>query len=210
MNYVIALLHGLFSVLAPCIICMLPIYIVYLDEKKFSNKTLFFTASGIIFAIILFGLIFRTALATTSLFISFRHVIILLIVIFIFIQMKIIRLPNIPQFNFPPHFHFFTGMAIATSWIPCISYFYIPIILIGTNSTMLNSILLYTIYSIGLLIPLILLTSIEKRFLKKIQKFSIQHQQKIKYIAFGILLIVLVTLYFLYSADCIECLNLIK
>ncbi len=208
MIYSIALLNGFISIVAPCIIFMIPLYVMYIQEGVIKRKILIFIGLGIIFTLVGLGFIFRTTVLSLSYFMTYRHVIIMLIVVYALKELGVIKLPKIQLSLHNSKFSFRLGIMLTLSWIPCISYFFFSITLTSSNMSVLNTFVLFLLYAIGLLFPLFLLTMVENHVLKKIQKFSVQHQNKIKIGMFIVLLVVIIATYFLYSNGCIDCVNL--
>lgn len=208
MIYSIALLNGLVSVVSPCIIFMIPLYVMYIQEGVIKKKTLIFIGLGIIFTLIGLGFVFRATVISLSYFMTYRHVIVMMIAVYALKELGIIKLPKIQLPLHNSKFSFVLGIMLALSWVPCISYFFFPITLASSSMSNIGSFILFLFYAIGLLIPLFLLTMMENHILKKIQDFSVQHQNKIKIGLFVVLIIVIVTTYFLYSNGCIDCINL--
>lgn len=178
MIYSISLLNGLISVVAPCIVFMIPLYVMYIQEGVIKRKTLIFIGLGIIFTLVGLGFIFRTTVLSLSYFMTYRHVIIMLIVVYALKELGVIKFPKI---QLPLHnlkFSFGLGIMLALSWVPCISYFFFPITLASSNMSVLNSFVLFLLYAVGLLLPLFLLTIVENHVLKKFRNF--QYNIKIK------------------------------
>lgn len=95
MIYSIALLNGFISIVAPCIIFMIPLYVMYIQEGVIKRKTLIFIGLGITFTLVGLGFIFRTTVLSLSYFMTYRHVIIMLIVVYALKELGVIKLPKI-------------------------------------------------------------------------------------------------------------------
>ncbi len=196
-TYPAAFLAGLLSFLSPCILPLIPAYFSFitglsLDEltqnkRETRNKvilsTLFYVA-GFSFIFILLGASASFLGGLTSQYYwVVRYLGGAIILIFGFHLLGII---NIKGLNFEKKFHvqqkplhlmgtFVIGMAFGAGWSPCIGPMLGSILIVaGNQNTVLEGMLLLTVYSAGLAIPFIAMSIFINyilEFMKKATKF---------------------------------------
>jgi len=196
-TYPAAFLAGLLSFLSPCILPLIPAYFSFitglsLDEltqnkRETRNKvilsTLFYVA-GFSFIFILLGASASFLGGLTSQYSwVVRYLGGAIILIFGFHLLGII---NIKGLNFEKKFHvqqkplhlmgtFVIGMAFGAGWSPCIGPMLGSILIVaGNQNTVLEGMLLLTVYSAGLAIPFIAMSIFINyilEFMKKATKF---------------------------------------
>lgn len=199
-NFLIVFAEGLLSFFSPCVIPLIPVYIVYLaGNAKIENpdgtvryqrgkvflQTVCFIL-GISFAFFLLGISF-TALGT---FLSSHRtwlirvggiVIILLglyqlgIFNFKFLQKEHKFQLNLKPKNMNPFWAFVLGFTFSFAWTPCVGPALSSVLILASSAkTALVGNLLVVVYSLGFVIPFLILglfTAQMLNFLKRHQKF---------------------------------------
>ena len=216
LTYSVVLLEGIASFISPCVLALIPTYISYLagttmDELENSNhnkRTLMINAIGFVFGIfIVFALLGATATALgRSLNMNaalLQKVSGVIIIIFGFFYMGII---NFNFMNREKRIHvkkvvptlggsIIFGMSFAFGWTPCIGPALGSVLMMAANSaTLWRGVLLLSIYTLGLGIPLLLIALFIERLMPSIQKVY-KHFGAIKIVS-GILLIIIGLLIF--------------
>lgn len=195
----IAVVAGLGSFLAPCILPMIPAFLAYisgttLTELQRNNgtvnlvasrlnillNTVFFVAGfTVVFSVL--GVVLNSVLSDTAgkVFSDFNHVggaIIIAFGAFMLLSSKITKLnfekkimPNRANASYPLSFVF--GLAFATGWTPCIGPILGSILTLAATSPGHAFILLLG-YSLGLGVPFILMGVFFSRFTRFIRSMS--------------------------------------
>lgn len=209
-NFFLVFLGGILSFFSPCIIPLLPVYISYLagtekdgviNRKKLLINTLFFML-GISLSFFILGFSF-TILGNfftryKDIFIKIGGIFIILLGLF---QLEIIKIPffqsekriNLQPKNMNFFTAFLTGFAFSFGWTPCIGPILSSVlILAATTKSNLLSFTLIGIYSLGFLIPFLLLGI----FTNEILKFLKSKQNLLKYTVKigGVILIIMGTI----------------
>ncbi len=195
----IAVVAGLGSFLAPCILPMIPAFLAYISGTTLSElqrnngtvnlvasrlnillNTVFFVAGfTVVFSVL--GVVLNSVVSTSAgkLLADFNHVggiIIIAFGVFMLLSSKISRLnfekkiiPNRTKTSYPLSFVF--GLAFATGWTPCIGPILGSILTLAATSPGHAFVLLLS-YSIGLGIPFILMGIFFSRFTRFIKSMS--------------------------------------
>lgn len=193
--------------MAPCIILMLPIYTMYVQEELFSKKALLSITLGIITGLVALGFLFRTTVVSMSYFMNYRYAIIIMIIIYMLAEFKILRLPQIKIEFKNQKLNFMFGIATAIAWIPCISIFFFPVTIASIRYEVYTSAFLYIIYALGVITPILIITKFESILLQRIKVFSIKHQNKIKLVTFSIFIIFVFISFFVFNTQCVDCIK---
>jgi len=195
----IAVLAGLGSFVAPCILPMIPAFLAYISGTTLSelnqggnSKTIIINRMNIIFNTVFFVLGFTTVFAVYSVIINsiFSNVgqefnttfnmiggtIIISFGVFMILSMKIRKLniekkivPKGVKVSYP--FSFIFGLAFAAAWTPCVG----PVlgtVLTLAAATPAHALNIMLMYSLGLGIPFILMGIFFSRGTKIIRKMS--------------------------------------
>ncbi|MGB9002579.1 MAG: cytochrome c biogenesis protein CcdA [Nitrosotalea sp.] len=195
----IAVVAGLGSFLAPCILPMIPAFLAYISGTTLSElqrnngtvnlvasrlnillNTVFFVAGfTVVFSVL--GVVLNSVVSTSAgkLLADFNHIggiIIIAFGVFMLLSSKISRLnfekkiiPNRAKTSYPLSFVF--GLAFATGWTPCIGPILGSILTLAATSPGHAFVLLLS-YSIGLGIPFILMGVFFSRFTRFIKSMS--------------------------------------
>ena len=194
-NFFLVFLGGILSFFSPCVIPLLPVYISYLagtekngniNRKRLLINTLSFML-GISLSFFILGFSF-TILG--NFFNRYKEIFIkiggLFIILFGLFQLEIIKIPffqSEKRINLKPRdmnflTAFLTGFAFSFGWTPCIGPILSSVlILAATTKSNLLSFSLIGVYSLGFLIPFLLLGI----FTEKILKFLKSKQNLLKY-----------------------------
>ena len=187
----VAFWAGLVSFFSPCVLPLIPAYIMYIsgsmsEEEVYKNKknTVIRTLGFVIGFSIVFILLGAAATALGSFInrnlVIFRKVSGIFIVLFGLYMLNIIDLKFLNK-SFKvkaPKIKGFTssllmGMAFSIGWSPCVSVVLGSILfLASTQNTMYQGILMLTAYSAGLAIPFIIVSFLLEKFNKNISKFE--------------------------------------
>lgn len=198
-NIILVFVEGLLSFFSPCVLPLIPVYVSYLagnTQSKEQDGTISYSKSivllhticfvlGISFAFFVLGISF-TALGTflnqyKEIISKIAGIIIILLGLsglgvfhFSFLE-KEKRL--LPKFNFKkmnPLFAFIMGFTFSFAWTPCVGPALSSVLLLASSSSSaLGGNLLVLVYTLGFIIPFILLglfTTSVLNFLKEKQK----------------------------------------
>ncbi len=198
MNTWIAFIGGVISFASPCVLPLIPTYIIYLTGSSITaisgeekNRLSFINPITInaFFFVIGFSLIFIAFGATASLIgtLLFKHQIILrkisgiIIIIFGLYMMELIKLAPLSKeirFNLPkgrpgPLNSLLIGMAFSVGWTPCVGPVLGSILTLASNSAdLLKGVYLLGMYSIGFGLPFILTGIFISWSLKALKKLN--------------------------------------
>lgn len=176
-------LEGVISFFSPCVLPLIPVYIAYLsggtlkkgedgsfhyDRKKVMVNTFFFTV-GISFAFLILGLgmsaLGRLFSGNSLLFARIGGVIIILFGLYQLgffgtsrLMSRELRLPfDTGNMTMSPFAAFVFGFLLSFAWTPCIGPVLSSILIMTASSdTMLTGILLIFVYTLGYVIPFLL------------------------------------------------------
>ncbi len=188
---IVAFLAGISSFLMPCILPMVPIYIMYLtgniDENKSKISTIYRALGFVSGFIIIFVLMGMTATIIGQVLVKYKTIIIkisgVVIIIFGIFMTGIFKKLKFKQFNIkgPQNVNgFFSamlmGLAFGAGWTPCFAPILGSIVaLAATSETFVKGVILLLVYSLGLAIPFLLTAifiNVFERHISKIQKFT--------------------------------------
>lgn len=187
----VAFWAGLVSFFSPCILPLIPAYIVYIsgsmsEEEVYKNKKIAVirTFGFVIGFSIIFILLGAAATAVGS-FISknliiFRRISGIFIILFGLYMLNIIDLKFLNKslkIKAPKIKGFFSsllmGMAFSIGWTPCVGAVLGTILFFATTqNTVYQGILMLTAYSAGLAIPFIIVSFLLEKFNKNIRKIE--------------------------------------
>ena len=218
-HLITALLAGLLSFVSPCVLPLVPAYIsfisgVSMDEFREgieSKKSFKKVALSSIFFIFGFSLVFvllgASATAIGKLLLSkfsfFTQIAGIVIIVF---GLHTIGIFRIKYLDFEKRFKvrkkssgligsFFVGIAFAFGWTPCIGPILGAILAFAsTEKTVVNGIVLLSVYSLGLAIPFFITGIAMNAFLKFFKSIK-NHFRKIEIVS-GVLLIIIGVLIF--------------
>ncbi len=205
MEYLIVFLEGIVTFISPCLLPMLPLYIVYFaggDTTKTNSKALY-NALGFVFGFTLVFVTLGAFAGTLGQFIFnygsiFNLVSGLIIVLFGLSFIGVIKLPSISFHNklaiqpnaLTPAKSILFGIVFSISWTPCVSAFLGSALLLASQQgSVLKGIIMLLLFSAGLAIPFIA-SAILINSLKSTFDFLKKHSKIINYVS-GSLLILL-------------------
>ena len=199
-------LEGIFAFLSPCILPLLPVYLIYLGgrgQQITTSKRLFFNSLGFITGFtVIFVLLGATASSLSSLIIDHRvfwqRISGLVMIGFGLGYLDLVKLPTIrliasfelgnTDLNYLSSMLF--GAAFAFSWTPCLSAFLGSALLLAANSsTVYQGSALLFVFALGLGIPF-LLTAVLWQRLQGVLTFLKRNQQAIRWFSGGMLIVV--------------------
>ena len=196
MTYFVAFIAGILTFLSPCILPLIPSFIVYITGVSFKDlkahdlkkdvryKTLSHTMLFIAGFTVVFILLGLTATAIGRTLFNYQGIIRIaggiLIMIFGLYLTGIINISaltkdhHIKVANGSTYFgSFLVGVTFAAAWTPCAGPILGSIlVLAGTESSMAHGALLLTVYSIGVAIPFIIIAMTTNYFLASFNKFT--------------------------------------
>ena len=214
-SFIIVFLEGILSFFSPCIIPLIPVYMSYLagntEDKKTGGQILYnrkkvfyhtaFFVIGISFAFFILGLSF-TALGSffQSKQLLFTRIAGILIVLLGLHQLGFFELNflnierkfhlDIKKRSVNPMVAFVMGFTFSFAWTPCVGPALSSVLILSsTASSSLTGNMLVLLYSIGFIIPFLLLGL----FTAEVLNFLKSHQKFLKYTvkAGGIILIIM-------------------
>ncbi|MBR5515642.1 MAG: cytochrome c biogenesis protein CcdA [Clostridia bacterium] len=203
MQYLITFLEGIITFISPCLLPMLPLYLIYFagGNKEPTKKQTFMNALGFIMGFSLLFVSLGALAGTLGSFLTrhqtaFNIICGAILIIFGINYTGIINLPFLNSTkklnpNFKPTGFFSAilfGLIFAVGYSPCVGAFLSSALLLAANSkTLFQGILLLLVYSLGLGLPFLICTLIIDR-LKGAIGFIKSHYNIINPIC-GILLI---------------------
>jgi len=204
LQYIISFLEGIITFISPCILPMLPIYIVYFtggNPDKDDKKTLI-NAMGFVLGFTLIFVILGAFAATVGAVLRQYQTIVNIVTgaIVIFFGLSFIGVFKIGLFNKTHSIKrevkplgflsaFLFGLIFALGWTPCVGAFLgSALMLASQQGSVLSGILMLLVYSLGLGIPFIISAVLIDK-LKKTFDFIKRHYRVINIIC-GLLLIV--------------------
>lgn len=176
MDYLVTFLEGIMSFISPCILPMIPVYLIYFagekEESSGGRKTwrTFINSLGFVLGFTILFVATGLAAGVVGRFLA-RHgrivdiVAGIFVIVFGLIYMGVIKLPGMSRMapskvngiNFIKAIIF--GMGVAIAWTPCIGPLLgSALLLAASKDTAVTGALLLLCYSLGLGIPLILCT----------------------------------------------------
>ncbi len=203
MQYLITFLEGIITFISPCLLPMLPMYIIYFAAGKNSKKQTFVNALGFILGFSLLFVLLGALAGTLGSFITKYNNIFNIIfgIIIIIFGINYTGLIKIPFLNSTKKLNsgikpsgFFSavlfGIIFAVGYSPCVGAFLSSALIMAASSqTAVKGILLLLVYSLGLGIPFLVCALIIDS-LKDAINFIKKHYKLINIIC-GILLIVI-------------------
>ncbi|MBE6686866.1 MAG: cytochrome c biogenesis protein CcdA [Ruminococcaceae bacterium] len=176
MQYLITFLEGVITFISPCLLPMLPIYLIYFaaGSKEASKKQSLFNAFAFIAGFSLLFVSLGALAGTLGVFLTknqtlFNIICGIILIIFGINYTGLIKLPflnSTKKFSLdikPTGFisSFLFGLVFAFGYSPCIGAFLSSALLMAANSkTALEGILLLLLYSLGLGLPFLICTLI--------------------------------------------------
>lgn len=207
LNLVLSFLEGLLTFISPCILPLIPVYVVYLAgegalDSEETKKRLILNSFGFVIGFTLVFLLLGITATSLGMYLK-EHVIIIrkisgvLMIVFGLNFMGIFKINflnfekrleyNENKLNFGKAILF--GIIFSLGWSPCVGQFLSVALLMAANmNTILEGILLLLAYSLGLGIPFILVGALFDN-LKGSLKAMNKHRRIINIIS-GIIMIV--------------------
>lgn len=209
-NLILVFFEGLFSFFSPCVLPIIPIYLSMLSnsstdimkDKTFKNSTLFKNTLFFTLGICTTFFILSMAIGTFSqFFIGNKELLMLIGGIFIIIMgVFYMGYVNIPLLQREKRFEmhskdmnilssFMLGLTFSFGWTPCIGPMLTSVLIMasGTQNILIGNALVL-IYSIGFILPFIILAMFYKKLFEKFNNMK-KHLGTLKKIG-GILLII--------------------
>lgn len=209
LNYLVVFFEGILSFVSPCILPILPIYLAILSNsntgqegdvrhKRFilmRNSILFVLGISTTFFILGTGIgIFRTFLMDYKRFLLMGGgVFIMIMGLFYIGDLKIPFLQRerrihykVKQMN--PFVAYLLGFTFSFGWTPCIGPMLASVLVLASTSSALTGNLLIAIYTLGFVIPFLIVAFFSEKMLKILDKVKL-HFDKIQKIGGYILII---------------------
>lgn len=209
-NLILVFFEGLFSFFSPCVLPIIPIYLSMLSnsstdimkDKTFKNSTLFKNTLFFTLGICTTFFILSMAIgAFSQFFIGNKELLMLIGGIFIIIMgVFYMGYVNIPLLQREKRFEmhskdmnilssFMLGLTFSFGWTPCIGPMLTSVLIMasGTQNILIGNVLVL-IYSIGFILPFIILAMFYKKLFEKFNNMK-KHLGTLKKIG-GILLII--------------------
>jgi cytochrome c-type biogenesis protein len=205
MTVLLVFLEGILTFISPCVLPMLPVYLIYLagGEEKRTRRLVINTLGFILGFTLVFVLLGATASGIGQLLATYRSllqrvggVIMILIGLYFAGVIKIGALPNASG-KIPvklENLRFFSsvlfGVAFTVSWSACLSAYLGSVMVLAANAdTLAQGIGLLLVFALGLGVPF-MLTALLWGQLKGAFRFIKKHSRKISLVS-GLLLIVI-------------------
>ncbi|MGL4338283.1 MAG: cytochrome c biogenesis protein CcdA [Turicibacter sp.] len=198
-NFIVVFLEGVLSFLSPCVLPILPIYLAVLStssgEKEvnenskqarlFSNTMLFVLGIATTFFILGTGIgLFRTFIMTYNrYFLMGGGIFIMIMGLFYIGDLKLPFLQKerrihyqVKQMN--PIVAYLLGFTFSFGWTPCIGPMLASVlVLASTSQNALTGNLLIAIYTLGFVIPFMIVALFSKKMMKLLDKIKLQSQK---------------------------------
>lgn len=189
-NIPIAFWAGLISFFSPCVLPLIPAYLVYItgasdDTENKSRKLIVTRTLGFVIGFSIIFILLGVAATFVGSFLNanltiFKRISGVIIIIFGLYMLNIIDLKflnNSIKLKAPKIKGFFSallmGMAFSIGWTPCVGVVLGSILLLAASqNTITQGIIMLTSYSIGLAVPFIIASLILDKFEKNIEKIE--------------------------------------
>lgn len=204
MEYLLLFLEGIATFISPCILPMIPIYILYLTgQKEKDNKKLLLNSIGFFIGFAFLFSILGAVFAGIGKYLSDYSNIINIIfgIIIILFGLNFIDVIKIPFLNKTKKIELkttkkgffqsvFFGMIFGLGWTPCLGAFLgSALMMVSNTGNILQGILMLLVFSLGLGIPFIL-SAILVEQLKNTFDFIKKNYKTINIISAGLLIII--------------------
>ena len=210
LNFILVFMEGLLSFFSPCVLPIMPVYLTILSNstedilknKNFKSSTLLKNTIFFVLGICTtFFLLSMTISAFSQIFLDNKKIVMIiggLLIIFMGVfYMDLININmlqrekrlNIKLKNMNIFSAYILGFTFSFGWTPCIGPMLSSVIIMASNSKdLITSNLLVSIYSIGFILPFIILAMFYKKIFEKFNNVK-KHIPIIKKIG-GVLLII--------------------